>query len=206
VNEEQKELLLLWSSAMLDPQVRFKPEHKGNIRMVRNALQKPQGQVHKLSRSILRNSFLYGCVEFTKDEPVEHLVLGFGKRSGGGTNISEVLHLVGDEGSVAVPPVLIRLIKEHAWKDRSSESIIFHNHPLGALDTIISRSPLASKADRQLMLLIKYLEPFFLLRRVFREGTLRLYVAQHGKVKEIKLPYWKDIFDLLEVLKRGGSP
>ena len=177
MNEGLQELVWLGLSSYLDPEVGFRSEHKSNIRMVKNALEKPLGRIHKLSKPILRNAFLYGCLEFTREEKVEHLVVGFGKRYGGGTNIYKLLHIVGNETSVPVPPAFIRLIQAHALEDRSSETIVFHNHPADWFNAI-HRMPLASTADRRLMVQKKFLEPFFLLKTVFGHGTMRFYVAE----------------------------
>ena len=205
LNEGFQELAWLGLSSYLDPEVGFRSEHKRNVRMVKNALEKPLGRIHKLSKPILRNSFLYGCVEFTRDEKVEHLVVGFGRRSGGGTNIYKLLHIVGNATSVPLPPALIRLIQAHALEGRSSEAIVFHNHPADWFNAI-HRMPLASTADRRLMVQKKFLEPFFLLKTVFGHGTMRFYVAERGRAREIKWPYLKDALDLLATLPKGDGP
>lgn len=86
-----REVLYSEISSLFDPEVRFIPEHKGDVRMARNALQKPLGRIHKLSKPILRNAFLHGCLEFTRSEPIEHHIVGFGRRRGGGTEESRTL-------------------------------------------------------------------------------------------------------------------
>lgn len=193
-------------SSLFDPEARFSPEHKRNVRMVRNTLQKPLGRIHRLSKPILRNAFLYGCLEFTRSEPIEHLIVGFGRRRGGGTDIYEILHITGDTGSVPVPPALIQLIQAHAIQDRSHETILFHNHPPGWLNAILPLLPVASPADRRVMIKRKYFEPFFLLKNIFGHGTMRFYVAEQGKVKEIRWPYLKDVLDVIAAFqKRGGG-
>jgi len=204
VTEQLKELIWHLLSALPDPQVHFKPEHKRNVRMVRNALQKPQGKVHKLSKPILRNSFLFGCLEFTKDEPVEHLIVGFGRRFGGGTDISAVYHITGNETSVSVPPQLQKLIKDHAETSPSAETIIFHNHPKAWYQNILPKIPLASSTDRRTMIAQKYFKPFFLLRGLFGEATVRFYVGEQGKVQEIRWPYLRDLWELFKGLQQGG--
>lgn len=190
-------------SALFDPEVRFKSEHKRNVRIVKNALLKKQGKTHLLSKPILRNSFIYGCLEFTKNEPIEHLIVGFGKRRGGGTDISSILHIIGNETSVPVPQGLVNLITSHAIKDTSSETIIFHNHPSNWLNAILPKIPLASPTDRRTMIKQKYFEPFFLLRSIFGHGTMKFYVAERKNVREIKSPYLLDLFSFIKKIKNG---
>ena len=196
MDDKLKELFWHWITAALEPHAHFRPEHKRNVRMVRTVLEKPKGVVHPLSSSILQNSFLSGCMEFTRDEPVEHLIVGFGKRYGGGTNISRVLHIVGDKTSVRVPDGLIELIKKHASTGRSSQTILFHNHPNNWLNAILPGIPIPSAEDRLTMMPYKYFEPFFLVRTIFHEATMRFYVGERGKVREIRLPYLKDLWTL----------
>ena len=191
-------------SSLFDPEARFKPEHKRNVRMVSNALQKPLGRIHKFSKPILRNSFLYACREFTRFEPIEHLIVGFGRRRGGGTNIYSLLHITGSEGSVPVPPALIQLIQAHAINDYSHETILFHNHPSNWLNAVLPLLPVASPADRRVMFKQKYFEPFFLFKNIFGHGTMRFYVAEQGHVKEIRWPYLKDVLDFIAAYQRGG--
>jgi len=158
-------------STLFDPEARFKPEHKRNVRMIQNALQKPLGRIHKLSKPILRNSFLYGCREFTRNESIEHLIVGFGRRRDGGTDIFSVLHITGNETSVPVPQALINLIITHAIRDSRNETILFHNHPVNWLNAILPFLPAASLTRRK-MIKEKYFQPFFLLKNIFASGEL----------------------------------
>ena len=193
-------------TSLFDPETQFRPEHKRNVRMTHNALQKPLGRIHQLSKPILRNAFLYGCREFTRNESIEHLIVGFGRRRGGGTDISSLLHITGNETSVPVPPALIQMIQTHAIRDSRHETILFHNHPSDWLNAILPLPPLASPADRRVMIKQKYFQPFFLLKNIFGHGTMRFYVAEQGRVKEIRWPYLKDVIDAIKAFqKRGGQ-
>jgi len=147
-----QELFRLGISALLNPQVQFRPEHRRNVRVVKNALSKPPGEVHKLRRPIMRNSFLYACNELTKSEPVVHLIAGFGRRRGGGTDISAAYHIVGKEISVVAPQSLLDIVMTHAVKGSRSDTILFHNHPANWLDGILPKLPLSSFAEQKLMI------------------------------------------------------
>lgn len=205
-NDFLKEIFYTEISSLFDPEARFNPEHKRNVRMISNALQKPLGRIHRLSKPILRNSFLYGCQVFARNEPIEHLIVGFGRRRGGGTDIYSILHITGNTTSVPVPLALIQLIQGHAIRDSRHETILFHNHPANWLNAILPFLPAASPADRRLVIKQKYFEPFFLLKNIFGHGTMRFYVGEQGRVKEIRLPYLKDVLDVIAVFQKRGKP
>lgn len=186
-----KELMETGLSSLFDPNpVYFKSEHEKGVLPLRKLLDTPssQTQIQKLPRKMVRNTFLCGCLDYTEDEPVEHLIIGYGVKRGKGTDIHSVQHVVGKKSSVEMPQSVIDDITTRSVQKLHSEIIIFHNHPYNWLNSIFDNIPLASTTDRMTLLRQKYLDPFQFMRNLVGIDGLRFYLGENGFVREIKTP------------------
>ena len=197
----------LWDaiiSSYLDPgPVQFKTNHKAGKRILSTILNKPIERLYVLENTILRNSFLYGCNEFTEDEVIEHLIVGFGKKRSMGTDIIKVFHVLGTSTSVIIPENLIDYIQKYLMSDFKAEVVIFHNHPRNWLTSSYPIGPIASNTDRWIAITSK-LEPLYLLRTFLRGGGLKYYVGERGLVKEIRWPSIMQMIRIHEELKSNS--
>ena len=184
-----RELLDSGISSIFDPApVSFKPEHERGVPLLRKLLKGSSSRIQKLPKKLTRNSFLLGCLDFTENEPIEHLIIGYGTKKGIGTDIYQIQHLIGNESSVEIPDSIIKSINTHSYSVPKSEVVIFHNHPYNWLNALFDNTPLPSAADRQTMLKKKYLEPFQLIRSLLKLGGVRFYLGENGFVREIRTP------------------
>lgn len=198
-----KELTDAALSSLFDPNpVHFKPEHEKGVSSLRKLLDNPSSptQIQKLPRKMVRNAFLCGCLDYTDNEPVEHLIIGYGAKRGIGTDIHSVRHTVGNKGSVKMPQSVIDEIITHSIKAPNSQIIIFHNHPYNWLNSIFDNIPLASTTDRMTILRQKYLDPFQFMRNLVGIGGLRFYLGENGFVREIKTP---SVIKIAQMLKQS---
>lgn len=198
--ERINELMDATLSSIFDPNpIVFKQENETGVLPLRKALNNSakQGDTQKLPCSLVRNAFLCGCLDFTEDEPVEHLIVGYGTKRGKGTDVHAVRHLIGSENRVDIPKTVVDEIAVNSTRDPHSEIIIFHNHPGNWLNSIFDSIPLASTADRMVLLCQKYLEPSQFLRSLFGIGGLRYYLGENGFVREIKMPSVIKIMQML---------
>ncbi len=85
-------------------------------------------------RLLNRNDFLRGCLVFTEDEAIEHLVVGFGREYGTTVRVEAIAHLLGSADHVDIPPELWNAI--HEWLARTSRGrvLLVHNHPPNLLN------------------------------------------------------------------------
>lgn len=186
-----RELMETGLSSLFDPNpVYFQSEHEKGVLPVRKLLDNPssQTQIQKLQKKMVRNPFLCGCLDYTEDEPIEHLIIGYGVKRGKGTDIHSVQHVVGKKNSVEMPQSVIDDITTRSIQELHSEIIILHNHPCNWLNSVFDNIPLASTTDRMTLLRQKYLDPFQFMHNLVGIGGLRFYLGENGFVREIKTP------------------
>jgi hypothetical protein len=145
----------------------------------------------KLPKSILRNSFLKGCLELTKNLQVEFLIIGFGSKRASGTDIYSILYLVGNENSINIPEDVLNLISEMA-SIPGNEVIVFHNHPKSQLNKVLKNDPWASFTDRKTILNTRLVQPFNILQSIIGWGEIKFFLGENGKVREISRPLLKE--------------
>jgi len=206
INNFLIELLDTCLSSIFDPNpVCFKPEHESGIKLLRNLLSRPTFEIQKLSKKLVRNAFLCGCLDYTEHEPIEHLIVGYGVKRGIGTDIHAIQHVVGCESNVSIPETVSENIRDYLSLGHRSEIIIFHNHPINWINALIDNLPLASSTDRRTILTKKYLENFQFIRQLLFVGGIRFYLGENGFVREIRAP---SILNLLEMfgkyIQSGG--
>jgi len=83
--------------------IQFKPIHKEGHGPLIKHLKNGNPNEYELPSEILRNTFLMACRNFTKNDKIEHLIVGYGLIFGGGADIQLVQHIVGKHGSVNIP-------------------------------------------------------------------------------------------------------
>lgn len=147
-----------------------------------------------------RNSFLAACLDATCDEPIEHLIVGYGIKYGSTTKVEALHHVTGDEHSVMPTLKMAESINRKVTQTRKGEVLIFHNHPAWFLNALMDNVPLASSTDRVTATSLKF-HWFQLLKTFFRTGDIKLYVGENGFVKEFVLPP----FDLLVSLYKKAA-
>lgn len=203
-----RELVDAGIASLWDPNpVVFRPEHEGGVRPLRRLLQQPTEAVQPFTRPLLRNAFLCGCLDYTEKEAVEHLVIGYGAISGRTARIEAVQHTVGNAQSVPVPEHVRRAAQGFVLSRPKAELIVFHNHPLNWINALFDNFPLASAADRRLLLRTKYLQPLMALKGLLRLGGVRYYVGENGFVREFIMPGVLQTLELLrEVGRTSGIP
>jgi hypothetical protein len=76
-----KELLLLYLTALFETSVFFKSAHESGVGPMKILLKKTTNDNQKIKPELNRNSFLLGCLDFTENEIIEHLIIGFGEKN-----------------------------------------------------------------------------------------------------------------------------
>jgi hypothetical protein len=174
--------------SLFDPNpVTFTERHESGVAPLKRLLSKPTFQIQKLPRKLIRNAFLCGCLDYTEQQLVEHLIIGYGQKRLSTTDISHVQHFTGNENSVILPPMVFNSADIHCLRTKNSEVIVFHSHPRSWFNFVADNAPLPSTADRDTMLMAK-LRPFQLIRSIFGTGGIRFFVGENGYVREIKMP------------------
>ncbi len=184
-----RELIAAGLASLYDPQViDFRRTHEVGVRPIRQLLDLRADKMQKLRRPLSRNAFLCGCLDYTEDQPTEHLIVGYGIAAGRATRVGAVQHVIGEAGSVAVPARLEQAARGFVVSQPRAELIVFHNHPTSWLNAMFDNVPLASSADRRLLLKTKYLQPVMALKGLLGLGGIRFYVGENGFVREIRGP------------------
>ncbi len=174
-----------------DPIV-FKAADELGVGPVRRACKRPDG-VHYILKNLLnRNAFLCGCLDFTEEEPIEHLVVGLGFKHGATTKVQAVAHSRGSESSVKIPPVTYSAIERHLKSGHHAEVLLFHNHPANPVRAILDNLPLASDADRRLWA-AEFLKPERMIKTLLGGGRLRCFIGENGSVGEFRTPQLLDV-------------
>src|SRR5207253_9317654 len=123
----------------------------------------------------------------TENEPLEHLLVGYGFRDGSTAKIDSVHHTVGAVGSVHLSPSMAHTMWEHYGQRADSELLVFHNHPYNPLNFLFDNVPLASRADR-IFLEARAMNVPQLVRLVLDQGRVLFYLGENGFVKQFRLP------------------
>ena len=188
-NPQTQELVETTFASIWDPNpIVFKSIHKKESQPFIRLLKDQSRNLHFISGRLLRNSFLYGCLKYTEKKPIEHMIIGYGKKMGRGTIIKVFMHFIGDEDSVSIPDSIYALMRFVSFFP-TMECIVFHNHPYKRLISFSNGKPLPSSPDREIMLRNRYLEPYQILRRLMgAKGGIRFYLGEQGKVREILIP------------------
>lgn len=184
-----RELVDAGGASLLDPNpISFRREHGRRVRSLRKLLQNATLEAQDLPTEQTRNEFLYGCLAFTGDASIEHLIVAQGWKSGATTYVGSIMHAQGERGRVAVPPSFVEAAREHLASAPDAEILTFHNHPFNVINATIDNRPLASSADRELLLQTRYLQPLVALRTLFGLGGVRHYLGENGEVREYTTP------------------
>jgi len=168
--------------------LRFTAQHDAELPRVRGAIRRAvDGKLVRLREPVKRNAFHLGCLDFTENEPLEHLVVGYGFRYGSTTKIGSVHHAVGAAGSVHLPPNMAHSMWEHHGQRADSELLVVHNHPYNPLNFLVDNVPLASRNDR-MFLETRAMSVPQLVRLVLDKGRVLFYLGENGFVKQFSLP------------------
>jgi len=144
---------------------------------------------------INRSSFLAACFDTTYEEPIEHLVVGYGNKYRNTTKVSSLHHVVGNEHSVQPTEKIIKTIFTQMTQVNRGEVLIFHNHPKWFLNALLDNVPLASSTDRATARTLKF-NWFQFLKGFLGNGDVKFYVGENGYVKEFVLPPFDYLVDL----------
>lgn len=174
---------------LLEPApLRFSARHERDVPRIRAAIRRTNdGKLARLRDPVNRNVFLLGCLDYTEEEPLEHLLVGYGFRYGSTTKVDGVHHVVGAVGSVHLPPGMAHTMWEHYGQRADSELIVFHNHPYNPLNFLFDNLPLASRTDR-IFLEARTMNLRQLVRLVLDQGRVLFYLGENGFVKQFSLP------------------
>jgi hypothetical protein len=185
---------------LLEPApLRFTARHEGEVPRVRGAIRRAvDGKLARLREPVNRNAFLLGCLDYTENEPLEHLLVGYGIRYGSTTKIDSVHHAVGAAGSVHLPPSMAHTMWENYGRRVDSELLVFHNHPYNPLNFLFDNVPLASRTDR-IFLETRAMNVPQLVRLILDQGRVLFYLGENGFVKQFSLP------SLVALLSRQGG-
>lgn len=180
--------------SLFDPNpIRFAPTHRSGTRPLQRMIGRSETLYEALPDPLIRNRFLYGCKIALDGEEVEHLIVGFGNKRASTTDITHVAHIVGQSGSVGIPPELQAMISVHLQAAARAEIVIVHNHPEWWANTVLNNRPVASPEDRDTLVAQRYGNPRSLVRVLFRKGGVRLFLVENGKVREIRTPNWSTV-------------
>lgn len=147
----------------------------------------PPGRLVRLARYVTRNAFLLACGDHTEDDPIEHLIVGYGRRHGSTTRVTALHHVTGDERTVGIPCEVAHAMLSHFEAHPKNELLVFHNHPTHFLHFLLNNFPLASSADRR-QLEQRALSPEQILRTLFGGGRVLFYLGENQAVKQFRLP------------------
>lgn len=175
-------------SQILDPPpIQFREADESGVKPVRAACDGAYGTQHRLETEINRNAFLCGCLDFTDDEPIEHLIVGLGVRRGSTTKINGVIHLIGGKHSVSISPAVRESITRFVAQSHRAEVIVFHNHPPNPINVALDNLPVASRTDRD-TLLRTLLTPIIATKMLMNGGSIRFYIGENGFVRQTRGP------------------
>lgn len=195
-----RELVDAGLASLFDPNpVVFKAEHEVGVRRLQRLLNRPTEEVQRLPRFLVRNAFLCGCLDYTEDEPTEHLIIGYGVAYARTTRVTALQHVIGQAGSVAVPKHVEQAAQEFVVTQPRAELVVFHNHPPNWLNAIFENLPIASSSDRRVMLRTKYVQPAMAVKGLLCLGGIRYYVGENGFVREFRVP---GILQMLAIIAR----
>ena len=80
-------------------------QNEHEARLITRPLTELSGnQPGQFRRPVNRNSFLLACLDVTEESPIEHLIVGYGRRYGSTTKVSAAHHVSGESAKVSIPP------------------------------------------------------------------------------------------------------
>jgi hypothetical protein len=168
--------------------LRFTAQQERDVPRVRGAIRRAvDGKLARLREPVNRNAFLLGCLDYSENEPLEHLLVGYGFRYGSTTKIDSVHHNVGTVGAVHLPPNMAHSMWEHYGHRADSELLVFHNHPYNPLNFLFDNVPLVSRDDR-IFLETRALSVPQPVRLNLNQGRVLFYLGENGFVKQFSLP------------------
>jgi hypothetical protein len=177
--------------------ISFQKQHRIISKPFENFFYKKSNKILTLKKTIIRNRFLYNCAEFTQFEPIEYLIVGYGKKRGVGTDIKHIQINIGERDTVGIPKTIEKNIEKWSNKDLKNEIIIFHNHPRYWLNVMFS-TPLPSGTDRDAMLAHKFNLSYIARTLYLKGGGIRFYLSDNFKVNEFRIPRVKTIIEGLK--------
>ena len=187
-------------SSIFDPNpinLTYKHNEKG-IASIKEALKNNvPNHIVSLKKLLSRNAFLLGCLDYTYKLQIEYLIIGYGNKKGRGTDILHLEYNIGNANSVTISEETKKRINQYVQQGVKNEVIIFHNHPFNWVNTVFDNTPLASSADRDVLLRKKYLEPLNLLKTILGNGSIRFYLGENDFVREYKIP------NILQLISMG---
>ena len=141
----------------------------------------------QLNKVINRNDFIAGSYYLAGQADVEHLVVGLGSKHRNTVRVSHVYHGVGGTHSVSVPDWLARAIQTHVESSYGHEAFVLHNHPRNEINAVLDNLPLASSADRAMMVR-NALRPITAIKSLMGGGRVRFFLVENGYVREFRTP------------------
>jgi hypothetical protein len=189
--------------ALFDPNpINWTAQHERDVRRVRRAIGTATDQtLAKFKTPVNRNGFLLGCLDLTEHEPIEHLIVGYGLRSGSTTKIHSVHHAVGTAHQVQLSDAIVSELARHSAADSRGEAVIFHNHPRNDLNHLFDNIPLASNTDRKTLENMA-LNLVQICRRLSGAGRVLFYLGENGFVREFRWPRLVTILNAAGVILR----
>lgn len=189
--------------ALFDPNpINWTAQHERDVRRVRRAIGTATDQaVARFKTPVNRNGLLLGCLDVTEHEPIEHLIIGYGLRSGSTTKIHSLHHAVGTEHQVQLSDSMVSELARHAATNSRSEAVIFHNHPRNVLNHLFDNIPLASNTDRKTLENMA-LNLVQICRRLSGAGRVLFYLGENGFVREFRWPQLATILNAAGVILR----
>lgn len=192
-------------SKSLDPKpVSFRSSDEAGIRPVRAGCTKADGELHIFRRPLNRNAFLRGCIEFTHEAVVEHLIVGFGFRHGSTTAVERMAHAVGTECAVSIPGHISTAIASYIMQEHANEVLLYHNHPRNPINAVFDNTPLPSRTDRRTLVSF-HGDTKVLGKALMGGGRVRFYIGENGFVQEFRSPDLLSVFEHLTVRPVAGT-
>ena len=193
--------------AVLEPEAEvIRGVRLGQARYISTQLARaPDDSFIKFPNIYGRHTTLAGVWMFLeKDHQKEYLVSAFGRRKGdSGRRPAEFegLHVShGSEHSVQFSKLNLDYLEKHVENVHHAEILICHNHPRNLVSDLLSLidwSPLPSNTDRETMYQFKHRAVERWLASV-RFQSIRFYLVEDGRLREIQLPSTKRIASLLK--------
>src|SRR2546422_8131812 len=144
LSPQWRDLLDAALSSLFDPdETVFRDSDGDGVGPVRAACRIETGESTRLRRPLNRNAFLYGCLDLTHDQPIEHLVVGFGRRHGSTTRIEAIAHRVGAADHVDIGPDIWESVRRWLSRVSRGEVLLVHNHQPNPINRFFDNLPLA---------------------------------------------------------------
>lgn len=185
--------------------ITFNSIDEDEVAKVRKGIEKASGKTAARFRTpVNRRSFLAACLDFTSDESVEHLIVGYGIKFRTTTKVDSLHHVTGQEGSVAMTKEIEKLLNDRLFWKAKGEVLIFHNHPKWFLNAITDNLPIASSTDRTTASAMK-LHPALFLKNLLGNGDVKFYLGENGFVQEFRIPPFDQLANIVAKLQFGND-